>query len=428
MTESYEPLIHSMPNGLRVIAVHRPWSKSFATSLMYRVGSFDDPTGVPGAAHFAEHLAFAGENKELVARIAGFGTQVNARTGYDHTEFTTAGHVDGLGLSLEFVSNTLQNRVVTDDDIVSERDVFFHELEDDEEQSQREIELNAFFRRAIGDPNWYVSQTKRSVKTKRFTPNILNAFKQQFYSPSNASLAIVSPIACGELRRRLDQCLARESATAPARQTWQQGRKSKTPSVTVSWDRHAYIWVDVMHSLPATDRTLRLTAKLISRRLGGGPHSEMFKRFRSERGIAYQVYADCRRSLSWTAMHCFFSVPKRSLYEALAFAIDRLHAIATCGISESQLEAERQRMIRWHEIGLDHPRGLASYLAYEALRPGQADDFEPDNYRRFATTLTLADINDAAAKLLLEQNRATFVGGRIGPIHRMCIKRRLAGR
>ena len=137
MSESQAMHVQTTPSGLQVVAIHRPWSKMFAATLMYRVGTFDDLVGFPGTAHFAEHLAFAGENKQMFAKVAASGTQVNGATGYDHTRFLTAGHVDDLDHSINLFANILRNERVTESDIAGERDVFLHELESDDDESRR---------------------------------------------------------------------------------------------------------------------------------------------------------------------------------------------------------------------------------------------------------------------------------------------------
>jgi predicted Zn-dependent peptidase len=423
MSDLYQSQTFMLPSGLQVIAVHRPGSKSFAAALMYIVGTFDDPPGMPGAAHFAEHLAFNRKNQEIWSELAGRGTHINGGTGYDWTDFTAAGHVDDLQLTLKFLASILRNRDVAAEEIANERSIFLHELKEDSNISTRETNLNKFWRRTLGDPNWHRTQDSKSVNVKKFTPAAMNAFKERYYDPANASLAIVSPVAAIELQHRLEQLSPHEPRDNPSADPVHNRISPTRKPLFTSWDRYGYIWVDMTFSVPSTTPVMRFTASIIGHLLGGGQHSELFEELRAKRGIAYQVYANDWKYLACTVTHSFFSVPKRSVCDGLAFVVDRVNQFATHGVTELQLEREKQRLIRWHEMGIDHPRGLASHLAYEALRPPSTSLINPLDYHRAVASISLADVNQAAAELLSPNNRATFIGGRIGPIAKMRIKR-----
>jgi predicted Zn-dependent peptidase len=396
-------------------------------ALTYRVGSFDDPKDALGTAHFVEHLAFAGGNKVLVPEIAALGTRVNGMTAYDRTEFSVCGHANDVEHALKFVANIVQNRPVTAEEIAGERSVFQHELNDGDTPARRTLQLDSFWRRAVGDPNWRTSHTKRHVKTARLTTERINSFKSTYYHPTNARLAIVSPFAPDHLRSRVEEYLPRDVAYDPAMENKERAGGTPTRALTVCRDAYGYIWADVFYCVRSTDLTLRLTADIIGNLMGGGPHSELFRTLRSERGLVYHVYADDWAYLSCTAMHCFLSVHKRSVYEALGYIVGRLNEIAARGITAEQLEREKQRITRWHEVATDHASGLASYLAYEAFRADDSIFQRADFHSHAVANLTLEQVNQAAAQLLTAQNRVTFVGGRVGPIARMRINRRLNG-
>lgn len=57
----YQALL--LPNKLRVLLVSDKSSNRGAAALDVHVGSFSDPTDIPGLAHFAEHMCFLGTKK-----------------------------------------------------------------------------------------------------------------------------------------------------------------------------------------------------------------------------------------------------------------------------------------------------------------------------------------------------------------------------
>jgi zinc protease len=415
--------IFVLENGLQVIAVERPYGKVFAAALTYGVGSFDDLPGTPGIAHFVEHLAFHGPNKELAEKLAECGADVNAYTGYEHTEFQVSGHIDQIESALELLGNAVRNPPVTEESISSERDVCIHELFDAAGTNPREAHHEAFWRQMLGDPNWQIKyRTMSRRKMKRLTLQRVNEFKREHYHPDHARLAIVSSISCAELRK-LVRCALNTDAPAgnsPANQP-ERYLAARVP-VTISIDRHAYIWLEIIQAVRNTDAVTRLSADMIGHLVGGGPHSDMFRHLRAERSIAYDTRADDYAYLNGTAVSFFCSIHRRYVQEALHFIMGRLKRIAEQGMTAEEFENERVRMIRWHELSMDNPCGLASYLAFEALRPPADALIQENDYVQRVNALTLPAVNQAAAKLLLKANRATFVAGRLGPLARMRIR------
>ena len=171
-----------------------------------------------------------------------------------------------------------------------------------------------------------------------------------------------------------------------------------------------------MQTVPATTIVMRLTAEIFGHLLGGGPHSLLFQKLRREWGIAYDAHAGDQLHLSSTSVYCFSSFRCRSFDKTMRFVHDCVNKFATEGITEDQLDDEKRRMIRRHELGVDHPLGLASYLAYEALRSNKAVSVTPDDYCRAVDSLSRCEVNAAAAELFSPKNRSVFIGGQIGPV------------
>ena len=66
--------------------------KSSAASLCIEVGSYSDPKGLPGLAHFLEHMVFMGSEKypeenHFDKFISGHNGYTNASTGTNSTNF-----------------------------------------------------------------------------------------------------------------------------------------------------------------------------------------------------------------------------------------------------------------------------------------------------------------------------------------------------
>jgi secreted Zn-dependent insulinase-like peptidase len=82
----------TLDNGLRVLLVSDPAADKAASALTVDVGSFADPPGRGGLAHFLEHMLFLGTDKypdpdEYQRFISANGGSHNAYTAGDHTNY-----------------------------------------------------------------------------------------------------------------------------------------------------------------------------------------------------------------------------------------------------------------------------------------------------------------------------------------------------
>jgi len=81
--------VSSFPNGVMLIAAHRPTAATQALGLWVRVGARDEPPGLAGATHWLEHLMFRGNTPGAAANggeprgraLARLGGQVNGGVG-----------------------------------------------------------------------------------------------------------------------------------------------------------------------------------------------------------------------------------------------------------------------------------------------------------------------------------------------------------
>ena len=82
----------TLPNGLRALLASDPTAEHGAAAMAVNVGASYDPTGLPGLAHFCEHMLFLGSEKyseESTYKkfLAAHGGRSNASTSMEHTVY-----------------------------------------------------------------------------------------------------------------------------------------------------------------------------------------------------------------------------------------------------------------------------------------------------------------------------------------------------
>src|ERR1700712_375028 len=84
-------VVHTLANGVRLLAVHMPHVQSASVGVFLRVGSRDETPASNGISHVLEHMAFKGTATRSVQAInldaERLGADVNAFTGKDTTGY-----------------------------------------------------------------------------------------------------------------------------------------------------------------------------------------------------------------------------------------------------------------------------------------------------------------------------------------------------
>jgi predicted Zn-dependent peptidase len=144
---------HQLPNGMRVVTASRPWSRTFAATLGFRVGWRNEPASQAGITHLLEHLAFCGANRQLAEQFGNQGLYVNGQTAYEQTHFILSGHAGLMPGAMQFFSNVLAGIKTDPGTIAEEIPILGHELAAAEE-SPMDLEMRKLTARIIGDKNF----------------------------------------------------------------------------------------------------------------------------------------------------------------------------------------------------------------------------------------------------------------------------------
>ncbi len=189
---------YELDNGLEIVVIEDHRAPVVVHMLWYRAGAADETPGVSGIAHFLEHLLFkatdtlaSGEFSEIVA--ANGGTD-NAFTSQDTTAYHQRVAADRLGLMMQMEADRMRNIRLTEDDIITERQVIL------EERNQRtESSAGALFgeqRRAAQYLNHPYGIPVIGWKHEMEELSLEDAltFYRKYYAPNNAILIVAGDV------------------------------------------------------------------------------------------------------------------------------------------------------------------------------------------------------------------------------------------
>src|SRR6266508_5234070 len=194
----------TLDNGMQVVVIPDHRAPVVTHMVWYRVGSGDEPQGKDGIAHFLEHLMFKGTGRyppgafSLVIRKNG-GDE-NAFTSKDYTCFFQNIAKERLDLAMDLEADRMQNLVLDDDNVASEREVVLEERRQrtDNDPSTMLVEqldaamylVHPYHRPVIG----WMDDIKKLDRADAI------AFYKAHYTPGNAVLVVAGDVTTLEVK------------------------------------------------------------------------------------------------------------------------------------------------------------------------------------------------------------------------------------
>ena len=194
----------TLDNGMDVVVVEDHRAPVVQHMVWYRAGSADEPVGSSGVAHFLEHLLFKGTDTlapgEFSATVAANGGNDNAFTSYDYTAYYQRVAADRLELMMRMEADRMRNIRLSEEDIVTERDVILEERNQRTDNSPRalfgeQMSASQYLNHRYGVP---IIGWRHEMETLDMEDAL--SFYQTHYAPNNAILVVTGDVepGCGQ--------------------------------------------------------------------------------------------------------------------------------------------------------------------------------------------------------------------------------------
>lgn len=199
----------TLDNGMQVVVVEDHRAPVVMHMVWYKAGSADEPAGTSGIAHFLEHLMFKQTENlapgEFSETVTAQGGQDNAFTSFDYTAYYQRVAADRLELMMQMESDRMVNLRLTEEDILTERDVIIEERNQRTENSAgalfREQRMAAqYMNHRYGVP---IIGWRHEMETLDMADAL--AFYEEFYAPNNAILIVAGDVEPEEVRALADK-------------------------------------------------------------------------------------------------------------------------------------------------------------------------------------------------------------------------------
>lgn len=339
----------TLDNGMDVVVIEDHRAPVVVHMVWYRAGSSDEPPGASGVAHYLEHLLFKGTDTlapgEFSATVAKNGGSDNAFTSYDYTAYFQRIAADRLGLMMQMESDRMDNLRLSEEDIVTERDVII------EERNQRvENNPSALFREQksalqylnhpYGDPiiGWQHEMSQLGMEDAL-------GFYETYYAPNNAILIVAGDVTPDEVRALAEQHYGKIPANPdlPERSRPQEPRQMAERRMVFEDARVAQPYVTRSYLAPERDSGAQEEAAaltLLAEILGGGTTSLMAEKlqFDTQRAVSTGAYYWGTALDDTTFSLVVVPAPGVTLQEAEEAMYEVIETFLETGVDPEQLE------------------------------------------------------------------------------------------
>ena len=403
---------YDLDNGLHVILHQDNSTPIVNVSVLYHVGSKNEPEGRTGFAHFFEHLMFEGSPNiprgDFFKIIQNAGGQLNANTSFDRTFYfeTLPSHQLELGLYME--SERMLHATIDSTGVATQKEVVKEEKRTRiDNQPYMSFQAKIFGKAYEGTPySWTPIGSFEDIDAA--TEADFKDFFETFYVPNNATLSIAGDIQIEETK----QLIAKYFAEIPKGTKTIPRPEIKAPNLGGEVREEVFDNVQ----LPGVFQAYRMAEQgsddyyamqMLTTLLSGGQSSRFQKEIVDEKEIAAFVgsfpFALEDGGLFVSLGLVNVGKTPEELEEAMTAEIDR---VKTELIGDREFQKLQNQVENNFVSSNSTVRGIAESLADYHVYYGDANLINSEIERYMA--VTKEDIQRVAKKYLTPDNRVTL--------------------
>jgi zinc protease len=408
---------YKLKNGLEVILSEDHTLPLVSVNIWYHVGPANERPGRTGFAHLFEHMMFEGSQhvggKMHFSYLEGAGaTDINGTTNFDRTNYYETIPSNQLELALWLESDRMGYLVgkLDIEKLANQRDVVRNERRQSGENTPYGLVEEGLYHQLFpkGHPYYgVVIGSHADVEAAKLED--VREFFRQYYTPNNATLAIVGDYDKSAIKALLEKYFGsipmgpevpKISATTPA--ITSERRAVVTDQVELPRVYMGWITPPVFAKGDAE-------SDLYSQILGGGKSSRLYKSLVYEKQIAQDVSTSIEETHLGSVLELTATAKPGVKPEDLEKAIDaEMSKLAAEGPTAAEVERAKNVTETALVRGLERTNGVANRLNYYNQFLGNPDYFSKDIARY--DVVTPAEIKQAAQTIFRKDARAVVYG------------------
>ncbi|HIK32874.1 MAG TPA: insulinase family protein [Oscillatoriales cyanobacterium M59_W2019_021] len=406
------PTIQHFPQGFTIIAEQVP-VEAVNLSLWANVGSAVEPDRINGMAHFLEHMVFKGTDRleigEFERAIEERGAITNAATSQDYTHYYITTAPKDFAALAPLQLDVVFNPRIDEDAFEREKSVVLEEIRRSQDSPQRRS-----FQRAMEvafEALPYRRPVLGSVEAiEALSAQQMRDFHGTWYQPSAMTAVAVGNLPVEELidtvaSSFLDVAGDSFSTAAPRFSIPQFGSANPEPAfgeiirreyVDESIQQARLVMMWRVPGMMQLEKTYALD--VLAAILGKGRTGRLIRQLREEEGLVSHIGAGNMSQRLQGIFQVSAQLPTENIATVEAKILDRIRALQTAPVLESELARIRTQVANRFIFGNETPSDRANLYGYFNATVG---DLNPAiDYPQTIQSLDLDDLQRAAIEYL----------------------------
>ncbi|MCS6936564.1 MAG: insulinase family protein [Candidatus Bipolaricaulota bacterium] len=397
----------TLDNGLVLLVYQDNTAPVVSVNLLYRVGSRDEPTGKRGMAHLMEHMMFKGsknikpeEHSRLIDQAGG---RDNAFTSDDVTGYWAMLPKEKLELALRLEAERMENLVLTQENLDSEREVVKEEWRVRLENQPVSKALDKFRDIAFAGTPYAKGPEGYMEDLDSITLEDLQNFYKTYYAPNNAVLVVAGDVEANrvlELVKKYFGAIPKGPTPPAVTVTLPPQTEMREESLQLAVQLPVIVGGYALPGIGHADQPALEVAGLV---LSGGQSARLYKSLVREQQISVGAggFPLVFKDLGTMLIYAFFTPDKdpAQVKEALLKEIERL---VNEPIDEKELQKAKNQLTAQYIFGLDSISTVANGLARAEVLQGDYREFEKSKTRY--DNITIADVQRVAQTYFKREN------------------------
>ena len=359
-----------LESGLRIVSQQLPNSESVSILISVQAGSRNEQKGQYGVAHFAEHMLFKGTGKRpspllVSSPIESTGGFLNASTGYESTNYWCKVPENHFRTGIEILQDMMQNSLLNEEEINSERRVIIEELKTIEDYPDSKTALN------LDKLMWPDSALGRDIagsiqSVENINQETIKAFLDDFYLPTNTVISIAGNLDHDKSIQSIDQLFL--THPFPGSQLKISPIENVQNSVKLDLEKRAIEQIHIHLGYPGVSITHpdRYALDLLNVILGDGMSSRLFQEIRERLGLVYDIESEITHLQDVGDLRITLAVDKNRYIDAIKAILTEVENLKT-GLEGSEVVRAKQILKGRMRLRMDDSQAVAAWNAHQDL-------------------------------------------------------------
>jgi zinc protease len=405
----------TLPNGLKVIHVERPYLPIVVMNLAIMASPLNEPEEKAGLAHLTSTMLTEGTSKRsstaISEEIEFLGASLAASAGSDYTTLSLSILKKDLEKGFEIFSDVLINPIFPEEELKRKKELLKGSLRQTEEDPSF-LASRAFIKEVFGSHPYGRLITGTIETIDKIERDDLVNFYKKYYLPENAFLVVAGDITSGELDRLFDKYLKDWK-----KETGQNIKGDKVFEIPEKKKKTILINKDITqanilfgHLGVSRDNPDYYAIAVMNYILGGGGlTSRLMKTIRDEMGLTYSIFSSFNSNKLTGQFEVEVQTKNESAGVVVKEIINQIKKIKTGPVSDQELEDAKAFLTGSFPRRLETTRRIVDFLsAVEFYNLG--DDYI-QKYPEYIRSVTKEDILRVANKYLDTENYILVIVG-----------------